>query len=413
MFDLPRAGAVCLVLATLTVPSTAQDEHRPDDKTFVKWSDIIGEGSSFQLYGFLRTDAQWNDSRMNDPQIPGYVRSEDPTAPPSIGAPKDDSEFALHARLTRLGLDFTGPDIEALGKAKLTGNVEIDFYNIGLPDSDSRAAVRMRKAYLQLAWDDVSVLAGQTWDLISPLYPAVNADLVMWGAGNLGDRRPQIRASYTPEMAGGKFDLTGGIGLAGAVAGKNVVGGLRSGENSGLPMFAARAGWSKTLESGGKVQAGVWGHYSEDRYDPAGGTNEETFKSHSVGFDVKVPILGKELWLLGEGWTGENLDDVRGGIFQGVNATTRQGIGASGGFGELGWQTTETMSLHAGYSTDNPKDSDLSPTMRSNNKVYYATAKWRFDAFRMGVEYLNWTTDYIGFSDGTANRVVFWVAYYF
>lgn len=253
-----RAGAISFAFALLAVPAFAQDEHRPDDKQFVKWSDIMGKGSTFQLYGFIRTDAQWNDSRFNDPQIPGFVRSEDPTAPSSIGAPKNEEEFALHARLTRLGLDFTGPVIPRLGDARLTGNIEIDFYNSGLSGSDSRSAIRMRKAYVQLGWDELTVLAGQTWDLISPLFPAVNADLVMWGAGNLGDRRPQIRGTFAPEA------------------------------------FA-----------------------------------------------------------------------------------------------------------------------DLPATGLASNEVFYVTAKTRFDALRAGVEYLHWTTEYVGFGDGEANRFVFWVAYYF
>lgn len=41
------------------------------------------------------------------------------------------------------------------------------------------------------------------------------------------------------------------------------------------------------------------------------------------------------------------------------------------------------------------------------------TARWRYGSLRLGVEYLNWTTDYIGIDEGQANRAVGWIAYYF
>src|SRR2546428_344657 len=81
-----------------------------------------------------------------------------------------------------------GPDVAALANAKTGGKLEVDFYNNGLAgQSESREALRMRHAYLTMKWDDFTLLAGQTADVISPIYPIVNNDLVMWGAGNLGD----------------------------------------------------------------------------------------------------------------------------------------------------------------------------------------------------------------------------------
>lgn len=71
----------------------------------------------------------------------------------------------------------------------------MDFYEGG---SNSRSRLRMRKAYVNLAWGDFAILAGQTTEVIAPLYATVNSDLAMWGAGNLGDRRPQIRFTYAP-----------------------------------------------------------------------------------------------------------------------------------------------------------------------------------------------------------------------
>ncbi len=403
-------------LFALALDAQAQAEHEPEDHQLMKWTDFLGKGSTLQFYGFIRADVQYDDSRFNDPQIPGFVQSEDPTAPASVGAPDDDSEFALHARLTRLGANFKGPAIDGFGDPDLTGNIEIDFYNIGLNDNDSRSAIRMRRAFLNLDWGDWSMLAGQEWDVISPLYPAVNHDLVMWGAGNLGDRRPQVRAQYDHMTGPGTFTFTGGIGFPGAVDSPTVEGGLRSGENSGEPMWNARVGYAGKTEAGGAYQLGVSGHISSEDFDVDPAVNppgEESFDSHSVAVDFKAPLYRDRWSILGEWFTGENLDDVRGGIFQGVNSTTSQEIESDGGWLELVFQAADWCTLHAGYSTDDPEDSDLAAQARSENDIGYLAARMKWGAVQAGVEYLNWTTEYIGLQEGDANRFQVYLAYYF
>ena len=86
----------------------------------------------------------------------------------------------------------------------------------------SMAAIRMRHAYTKLAWGDFNVLAGQTADVISPIWPIVNADLVMWGAGNLGDRRPQLRPEWTPAIGDSRLIVQGEVGLTGAQDGSDI-----------------------------------------------------------------------------------------------------------------------------------------------------------------------------------------------
>ncbi len=399
-------GAACVALFC-TVP-TAFAQQEPDPADYIEWAELLAGKSKIKLYGYVRLDAQYDDSRFNDVQIPGYVRSEDSGGVPSgVVAEKDDSEFSLHARLTRLGAEFLGPKLEGLGNATVTGRIEVDFYNIGLNDSDSRNAIRMRRAYMKLQWDRWSMLAGQEWDLISPLYPAVNSDLVMWGAGNLGDRRPQLRWEYKAPMDSGTLSTTFGIGLAGAVASNQVVGGLRSGENSGAPMVSARVGYK--AEDG--LGVGLWAHQS--RFEEDTPINGETdFDSSSVGIDLYIPLGGPGTWIKGEYWSGENLPDVRGGIFQGVNSLGQE-IGSEGGFLEVGHKLSDHTTLSVGYSLDDPDDNDLDVNARSKNYVAYGTVVWNYGSVRYGAEYLNWTTEYNGLADGEANRVVGWIAFIF
>lgn len=378
---------------------------------------LTSKGSKFKLYGFLRLDAMYDDSRMNNTQLPAYVLSEDPTAPPGTGVGPDanQSDFTMHPRLTRLGLDFDGGAVKSLDGSKVAGKLEIDFYGGG---SESRAGVRMRHAYLTLAGDEWQLLAGQTQDLIAPLNPAVNNDFVMWGSGNLGDRRPQVRFEFDPKLECGQLFFQGMAGLTGAIdpkdldAGGTYGNGFRDGETSGRPTLQARAAFRYPTTEKSNLEIGVWGH--DAREDPdttiAG---RHRFKSHALGMDASVPLVGDALWIKGEYFQGENLTDVRGGILQGVNTTTGDEIHARGGWAELGFKASGTSTLYLGYAFDDPDEDDLGTGGRDKNKVWYGAVRFNFDPIEVGIEYLNWTTEYVGFDDGTANRIGAYISYKF
>src|SRR5262249_50309973 len=145
-----------------------------------------------------------------------FIRSEDPSAPAAVRAQPNQSDFAMYPKLTRLGLDFYGPSIAALGDVQTSGKLETDFYNTAT--TESREALRIRVAYLQLHWPSFNFYAGQMWDLISPLNPAVNPDTCLWNAGNLGDRRPQARGEWIlAPMDASKFFVQGMVGQTGAI----------------------------------------------------------------------------------------------------------------------------------------------------------------------------------------------------
>src|SRR5262245_17914956 len=113
-------------------------------------------------------------------------------------------------RHQRFGADCSGPRIAALGDTKLSGKLELDFANGG---SESRQIIRIRHGYLKMDWDhQVSILAGQTWDVVSPLFPTVNNDTLMWNVGNPGDRRPQFRFASEPKSGQGQGAVSGAAG---------------------------------------------------------------------------------------------------------------------------------------------------------------------------------------------------------
>jgi hypothetical protein len=372
-------------------------------------------GAMLDLYGFVRIDVIRDDSEPQDPMLIGWVRSEDPDAPSPVGAEKDSADLTFDARLTRLGLDLHGGRSGALG-ADVTGKIEVDFLS---GSSNSRGQVRMRHAYVKLTWDEWSVLAGQTFDVAAPLYAAVNNALAMWGAGNLGDRRPQVRVEYAPKYDDVTLFFQGMAGVTGADAQEDLdADGILDGESSGRPTLQGRVAVRKPM-LGRRFELGLWGHLATE--DPNSDVpdvfGEDDFKSRLVGFDLTLPLVDDWLWLKTEWWDGTNLDDVRGGIFQGVNPVSGEEIESRGGWIELCLHTTDWMTLHFGYAKDDPADSDLRGGGviggRAKNATWYIATRLTFDDVKIGLEYLDWTTKYVGYDKGRNQRVAAFVAYCF
>ena len=287
-----------------------------------------GNESELSFYGFVRGDAIFDDSRPNAFQVPTFILSED-----SSTGLDNESNFTFHTRLTRLGMNYQGPVMESLGRARISGRIETDFQNGG---PESRAIVRYRHVFMKLSWETSSLLLGQTSDIISPLFPTVNNDTLMWNAGNLGDRRMQIRYSYEPDNG---FSLWAGLGLTGAVDSQDLdQDGVRDGEASTLPNLQARLGYRSP-----KANLGFWTHYAQEKTHIQF-NGKQDFKSYSVGVDYQLSF-NSVLGLRGELWKGSNLSDFRGGIGQGINTASGREISSRGGWIELGLKPSRVYSL--------------------------------------------------------------------
>ena len=389
-------GLAVLVWGLLWIAAAAAAEE--PEEAEVAQSLQVGN-SRLELYGFVRVDAIFDDGRPNSFQSPSFIQPDDPA--------RDDGNFTLHPRLTRLGADVSGPALERLGGAAISGKVEIDFQAGG---SESRQLLRLRHGWMQLTWDRSSLLVGQTWDVISPLFPTVNSDTLMWNAGNLGDRRPMIRA----QIDRGAFSLAGALGQTGAIDAQDLDGdGASDGGSSGLPHLQARAGWVLPLAGEQELSFGLSGHVAKEEtsFPVAGG--EDEFDSHSLSLDWKAGLTPR-VTLMGELWTGENLADFRGGIAQGVNAATGQEIASQGGWIELGIAAGPVYSFYAGYTLDDPDDDDLPAGGRSENSAWYVVNRFKLGRpLMVGIDYLCWTTELLGRPDGEDNRINLYAVYNF
>ena len=143
----------------------------------IVWSDL-----DIQLYGYLKLDAAYDSSRTTNGDYAQWVEREDDN--------DDDNQFNMTANQSRFGMKINGPDGEAMNAS---GLVEVDFY--GNAPAENKAQLMMRHAYIKLDWPEYrfNIIAGQTSDVISPLFPSTVNYSVGWWTGNIGYRRPQIR----------------------------------------------------------------------------------------------------------------------------------------------------------------------------------------------------------------------------
>ncbi|MEW6236058.1 MAG: hypothetical protein AB1656_11775 [Candidatus Omnitrophota bacterium] len=362
------------------------------------------------LYGYIKFDAAYDTQRTS---LGNYARWVE-----SGAAGGDDDQFTATANQTRFGLNFTGPDY---GNMKTTGKMEVDFYGGG---SENKANPMMRHAYVQLDWPDydLSVLAGQTSDVISPLVPTTVNYAVGWWVGDLGYRRPQLRVTknFDPTdnsklMFQGALSRTIGEGW-GLPASASY---LDNGSDSGFPTLQGRVAYAFPLLTDKPSIIGVSGHWGQEEYD--GGTftgiayGARDFNTWSANLDVTLPLLDK-LKLMSELWFGENLDAYLGGIAQGLRGidvdgnnsidAPGEGIRALGGWAALGLGPWNQWSFNVGASIDDPEEDDLNAGGRSQNYSIFGNAFYEInEAILLGLELSYWDTDYQDREDEDSVRV--------
>jgi hypothetical protein len=411
---LPATPAVVFaaIAASLSAqnPSTtptgsASATPAAQDPKPVDWKDLTRSGIPLKFYGFLRLDAYYNTARMNSVVLPFTVNAEDGTQ-----AKENDDQFMLDPRLTRFGFDVLPGKA---GETQVNGKLEIDFANFPTGGTESRPTPRIRLAYMDLAWEETAVRLGQDWDVISPIFPSVNGETLMWNAGNTGDRRAQIQGRYVPKDSG--FELRAALGLTGAVNNEDLdtPTGERDGFDSGMPHLQMRAAKKTDLLVDGKpAEFGAWGAFGQTQSDTA--FNGETrFDVWIAGIDVQLPLCA-DCMLRGEGWTGQNLGDVRGGIGQTINTATGEEIASTGGWAELVWSASPKTRLHVGATIDDADNADVPANRPECNLSSYIGTVHDWDSgLRTGFDVLYWETDWDGLGVGTTIRFNLWFQYNF
>lgn len=382
----------------------------------VAWKQLTRSGNPIKFYGFFRTGLQYSSARFNDQTNIQYVNHEQNAT--QATAIDNDDEFGINVRLTRFGFDVNGGKI---GQADVSGKLEMDFANTPVksttgPSDESRQTPRIRLAYATIDFGALAFRLGQDWDVISPLMPSVNADTLLWNAGNLGDRRPMAQLIWDggePKETSFQWKLA--AGQQGAVDAADVdSNGQKDGSDTGHPHFQTRFGVSTPSWVDGKMLAGgAWGYWGRSQSDTTSFAGDSTFTSWALGGDLVMPLFDM-VSLRGEIFYGKGLADVRGGIGQSFGADE---IATWGGWSEFEFKF-DALTLALGASLDNPSDGDLlttSPhTRRTRNWVMYVASKYDFGGgLKAGLEVSFWETSYLDDGHGNAVRVEFYTMFEF
>ena len=414
------AAATVAGTATAAVPGTAAGTTlavaKPAEKKTFEVEMV--KGVKGILYGFAQLDMAYDTGKMNNGNLALWVNSD--------ALNSHDSQWILTGNVSRLGLDLSGADTDTL---KLTGKIEADF--LGGGGTENNSTLRMRHAYVNALWTEtnISLLAGQTWDLNSSLIPPVLNPGLLWYAGNLGMRHPQLRLTKVI-----KLNETDQVELAVAAArnigesnsvfaGKDIAGNASTntdpGKDAQMPTIQYRAAYSRPLWVE-KVPAmvAISGHYGQEEWDLDNAGNDTVAKTYSTSLELSLPVTSK-LTFTSELFTGANLDDYGGGIGQGVTQMAGppndvKSIKARGGWLALKYQANAKTVLALGVAQDDPNDADLAANTRSRNSVAFINIQRNLTTnLKLGLELSQWETDYKNNARGDDTRIQSVVNYSF
>ena len=261
--------------------------------------------------------------------------------------------------------------------------------------------------------DDFRLLAGQTWDVMSPLLPGMIMYSVGWDGGNIGYRRAQFRAERY--FAASDWFLTTVQASVNQTPFESA--GLFRSEYASWPIVEGRVAWTLGRRKGPDahpITLGVSGHVGQEQYDIVGGPQDFKRGTWSGNVDFRVPFTSRCGFQM-ECFAGQNLDAFLGGIGQGIDPTTLEPIHAMGGWCDFWYDWTPCLHSHLGYSIDNPYNGDLfTKGERTYNEfVFYNFVYDLTKQFVLGLELSWWKTGYVQQPMGDSFRVEFMAKYGF
>jgi hypothetical protein len=385
--ELKKEASASAPAPTPTPPAAPAPAPKEPPATKNVWSNL-----DIQMYGYIKGDASYDTSRTNPGNFVLYVDSE--------ATRNNDDEFNLTANQTRLGFNINGPASETM---KVSGKVEFDLF--GNYASENKAKLQMRHAYMTLLWPqaDLSLIVGQTWDVASPLNPNTLNYSVLWDAGNTGYRRPQFRLTKNlplGEKVSMKFE-----GAILRTIGRTDPTNSETGEDEGFPTVQGRVSVSFPFVGPKPAVIGLSGHNGREEYDLDVTGRNVDFDSQGVYLDASVPVA-KWLTLLGELFSGENLDNYYGGIGQGVNTTTLHEISSKGGWIAASLGPWSKWAFNVGAGVDDVDADDVAAGARTLNSSVFANAIYSWNKHvQAGFELSRWNTDYRGPGDADDTRM--------
>ncbi|MDR3183388.1 MAG: hypothetical protein LBT89_10835 [Planctomycetaceae bacterium] len=362
-----------------------QQYHENHQAKAAKKSAFYKGKFGFTPYGYFNLDASFESDKTT---------TGDYTVWANAPGKKEDPGFSADVKSTRLGMKIDGPGISGWNGSKTEAVVEVDFQQ-GYHTSRNRAGLLLRKAYLAVYDNDTRFLAGQDWEVISPLYPKLLNYTGGAGVGNIGYRRGMLRVDqkWTEHWAT-QFALCDNVYRDGTAV---------SPASARYPLIEGRVAYtfSPAHPRMQPIKLGLSGHIGEQRYTFAGIGNTKYLKTWSFNVDLDLPITQK-LTFQTEYFLGENLGMMEVSAVQGVDWYRQNTIRAQGGWAALTYQATKKLQSNVGYMIDDPFNGDIvtastesGGTFRSRNynHVIFANVMYNWsEALMTGFEINLWRT---------------------
>ncbi len=359
-------------------------------------------------YGIAYFNLFSNSDAVNNGDVPLFAAASGP------------GHTGMTARQSRLGLRVTGA---AVGSAKVSAVIEGDFFG-GYPAvgiGDNMGVFRLRLANARIDWAKGSLVAGQDWMIFAPVNPLSlsSAGIPLFAAGgNLWARLPQVRGEWKTKkalfQAGVLAPQTGDFNSAFFYQ-------PGSGALSETPFVQGRAALTLANFAGSKKVATIGGsvHWGQARVlTPV----DRTLDSNGIALDFVLP-LGTKVTVQGEAFAGSNLGGFQGGVFQGLvvdGAIAGPGgtpvldgpraLDTAGGWVQALFAATPTLTIHAGFGTDDPDDADFFTVTKRESRLENTAISIGFQhkasaQISWGVEYRHLDTKYLIAGDKDAGHI--------
>lgn len=279
--------------------------------------------------------------------------------------------FFMTARQTRFGFLIKGPSSD--NGLQTQGHIEMDFYGTGVDrlsgknqdPEENKGLLMLRIATVEIFNDNFSLLAGNDWAVVSPIFPHTNNYPYGADVGNLGYRMPQVRLTL--------YALDKQLALQ--IAAVNKMGDvdtldIDTGRMNGAPTWE----WGLMYKNNdNKMMIAYTGHYGMEEIQSKHYGNFGYFgvkvPSFSHNISLQLP-LGDYFAINGEYYQGANLD---GAYYAGqengwvLNKNRkREPLHSQGGWGEIMIKPSDKVRLYLGYGIDDVDDYQL----------YKSTIEW-------------------------------------